>query len=92
MSARPNHRPPAGPRRAENSGQQLPLDGRGLAEFVLRLTRAIGAAPDEAAPTMSRLLRQSGGVAQADAYWARILTRASLRHWLVSAQSGAQFA
>lgn len=92
MSARPNHRPPAGPRRAENSGQQLPLDGRGLAEFVLRLTRSIGAAPDEAAPTMARLLRQSGGVAPRDGYWARLWTRAALRQWLVAAQSGAQIA
>ena len=92
MSAKPNHRLPAGPRRAENGGQQLPLDGRGLAEFVLRLTRAIGAAPDEAAPTMARLLRQSGGVAPRDGYWARLWTRAALRHWLVAAASGAQVA
>lgn len=91
MSARPNERSPAGPRR-ESAGQQLPLDGRGLAEFVLRLTRAIGAAPDEAAPTMARLLRQSGGVAPRDGYWARLWTRAALRHWLVAAQTGAQVA
>ena len=91
MSARPNERFPAGPRR-ESGSQQLPLDGRGLAEFVLRLTRAIGAAPDEAAPTMARLLRQSGGVAPRDGYWARLWTRAALRHWLVAAQSGAQIA
>jgi 16S rRNA (cytosine967-C5)-methyltransferase len=59
---------------------------------VLRLTRAIGAAPDEAAPTMARLLRQSGGVAPRDGYWARLWTRAALRHWLVAAESGAQVA
>ncbi len=92
MSARPNDRPASGPGRAEHSGRQLPLDGRGLAEFVLRLTRAIGAAPDEAAPTMARLLRQSGGVAPRDGYWARLWTRAALRHWLIAAQSGAQIA
>ena len=91
MTRRHSQRPHEAPRRRD-AAPALPLDGRGLAELVLRLVRAIGAAPGEAAPTMSRLLRHTGGLAMQDGYWARRWTRAALRHWLAAGRDGLQVA
>lgn len=79
-------------RQTHRTSAMLPLDGRGLAELVLRLVNAVGASPDEAAPLLARGLRRSGGLAERDAYWARLWTRAALRHWQSEWEAGVQVA